>query len=394
MPTKRLQIKLWACLTAFCLTPCFATIVDGDQDSGFAPEPPNFPLLAQNSQDLSSYNLTPEQTEQLKKKAMEVMNDPDKLQDFMKKMDTAQAQSNERSTSSSSTSSNTRSTRALSEEEAIKNEISDLRDKIQSPPDQSSLDDPAYRMLIEKFMPMSPEQIKFLHKLYDITQQATAETPNSPPTPKSSSSVVSLEPGVTPPVVRLAAGFVTSLVFTDSTGAPWPLESYTLGDPSSFNIQWDQSSNTIFIQSLKLYTHGNLAVTLHGNSTPVMISLVSGQKEVDFRIDYQIAGRGPEATAPIMSDSFSDASVNPTLINLLDGIPPKGSIKLNVSGKCGEAWLKDDTLYFRSKLTVLSPAWVGKVSSSDGTHVYQMMNTPSLLLSKDGQTMDVRLTGL
>lgn len=155
-------------------------------------------------------------------------------------------------------------------------------------------------------------------------------------------------------------------------------------------------SNTLFIQSLKNYTHGNLAVTLHENATPVMLSMVSGQKEVDFRIDFQIAGRGPEAAPPIMQDSIltGAAKTNPVLINILDGIPPKGSTKLNVSGNYGDAWSKGDTLYFRSKLSVLSPAWVATVSSPDGTHVYEMKNTPSILASKNGQTIDIRITGL
>lgn len=254
--------------------------------------------------------------------------------------------------------------------------------------------DAAFNLLLEEALPLSPDQIKTLRKLYDISQQATATTPKAPPTPVSSSTVVNLDPGSTPPVIRLSAGFVTSLVFVDATGAAWPLTAYDVGDPQTFNIQWDQTGNALFVQSLKVYAHGNLAVRLKGLNTPVMISLVSGQKEVDFRVDLQVKGRGPKASAPIVPTSLQVAKVNPILINILDGVPPKGSTKLNVSGNEGQAWLKDDVLYFRTRLTVLSPAWSGTVSSPDGMHVYQMMNTPVILASKDGKTVDIRLSGL
>jgi intracellular multiplication protein IcmK len=94
-----------------------------------------------------------------------------------------------------------------------------------------------------------------------------------------------------------------------------------------------------------------------------------------------------------MPESFLEGGANPILINILDGVPPSGSLKLNVSGNYGEAWTFGDKLYFRTRLTVLSPAWLGTVSSPDGMHVYEMMNTPTVLASKDGQTVDIRLTG-
>ena len=43
-------------------------------------------------------------------------------------------------------------------------------------------------------------------------------------------------PGATPPAIRLAQGYVSSLVFVDSTGAPWPIASFDIGDPKG--CQW------------------------------------------------------------------------------------------------------------------------------------------------------------
>ncbi len=251
----------------------------------------------------------------------------------------------------------------------------------------------AFNTLMQEVLPLSPEQINDLHHFYDLTLQAKATTPAPPPTPNFTSIVVNLEPGSQPPVIRLSAGFVTSVLFIDSTGAPWPITAYSIGDPQNFNIQWDQKGNAMFIQSMKQYSHGNLAVRLWGLDTPVMVTLVSGQRSVDFRVDLQVLGRGPDAKPPVVETTYS-AKVNPLLINILDGIPPKESLKLSVSGGHGEAWLADGRVYFRTKLTVLSPAWTATVSSPDGTHVYEMMLTPFILASQNGKTIDIKLSGL
>jgi intracellular multiplication protein IcmK len=257
-----------------------------------------------------------------------------------------------------------------------------------------SIDNEAFNALLHEALPLSPKQIRTLRKLYDLSQQAVAAPPKAPPTPTSSSTVISLQPGATPPIIRLSAGFISSLVFVDVTGAPWPITAYSIGDPNSFNIQWDQKTNNLFVQAMKSYCHGNIAVRLFGLNTPVMISLVSGQREVDFRVDLQVSGRGPNAIEEIITNSFQDSKINPILIHLLDGIPPKGSVKLSVSDGHGEAWVFHNKLYFRTKLTVLSPAWLATVSSPDGTHVYEMAKTPLILASKCGKSINVYLMGL
>lgn len=251
----------------------------------------------------------------------------------------------------------------------------------------------AFNILLEDVMPLSPDQIVQMHKYYDMTLQAKATPPSAPPTPQFTSTVVNLEPGGMAPVIRLAAGFVTSILFVDATGAAWPITAYSIGDPQNFNIQWNQKDNTLFIQSLKVYSHANMAVRLYGLDTPVVLTLVSGQKTVDFRVDLQIGERGPDAKPPVVDTAFN-ANVNPLIINILDGVPPRGSIKLKVTGGAADAWLYDNKIYFRTKLTILSPAWLSSVSSPDGTHVYEMMLTPYIVATQEGKTVDIRLSGL
>jgi intracellular multiplication protein IcmK len=255
----------------------------------------------------------------------------------------------------------------------------------------TTLRDEAFKQLLDKISPLTPDQIIQMRKQQDKTQQAIATTPTTPPRPVSSTLIVDLSPGVTPPVVRLSAGFVSSLVFVDSTGQPWPIADYSLGNPKNFNIQWDRKTNTLFIQSTSAYSSANLAVRLVSLDTPVMLSLVSGQKDVDYRVDCQVQGRGPNAAAPLVGDGLP--SVTPSLLNVLDGIPPPGSQELAVSGGYGRAWLSNGKLIFRTQLTVLSPAWSATVSSPDGTRVYEMTKTPLILGSQNGKTIKIELKG-
>lgn len=253
--------------------------------------------------------------------------------------------------------------------------------------------DAAFRTTLDKNLPLSPIQIQQLRKLYDLTQKAAFVTPDAPPTPVSSSMIVNLGPGQTPPVIRLSAGFVSSLVFIDTTGSPWPIAAYGIGNPETFNIQWDQTSNTLFVQSLKSYAHGNIAVRLKDLDTPIMLSVVTGQREVDYRVDLQVQSRGPNAVAPIVTTKQA-AEIRPQLINFLDGIPPESSVKLQMTAGYGEAWLSNGRLYVRTQHALLSPAWVSTVSSPDGTRVYELEPTSLLLVSQEGKAIPVKVGGL
>ena len=233
-----------------------------------------------------------------------------------------------------------------------------------------------------------------LRKLNDRAQVATFATPKAPPKALSSSLQVSLEPGAIHPVIRLAAGFVTSMVFVDQTGTPWPIVAYDIGDSSAFNVQWDSIGNTMFLQSMQNYAHGNMAVRLKDLNTPVMISIVAGQREVDYRIDLQIQSRGPGASMPTLTTATIPANVKPAMISILDGIPPEKSRKLEVMDGLGQAWVIDNKMYFRTKLKIISPAWDSMLTSADGTHVYELASTPTILSSVDGHMVNIKIKGL
>lgn len=272
-------------------------------------------------------------------------------------------------------------------------QISSSADDADNPEDilgGSDLRSQAFTKMVNTTLPLSPAQIRLLRNMYDATQQAAVIYPGTPPHPTASSLLVDLSPGATPPVVRLSAGFVTSLVFVDSTGAPWPIDSYSLGNPTAFNIQWDKKGNILLVQAITAHRIGNLAVILKGLNTPIMVNLSPGQAAMDMRVDMRVPGFGPDAKPTL--DTLPGTE-SPVLLSLLDGIPPAGAKNLKTTSCENCVWLVDKKLYLRTQFTVLSPAWISTMSSADGTHVYEMQPTPLVLASYNGKTIQIKIEG-
>ncbi len=259
-------------------------------------------------------------------------------------------------------------------------------------PAPSSAQQAAFNAVTQSAIPMTPQEIRQLKAMMDLSKKAASASVGTPPKPVLSTQIVNLAPGAVPPVVRLTQGFVTSVVFTDSAGQPWPIVAYDLGNSSAFDIQWKPKSNLLMIQALSLYTYGNLAVTLQGLPTPVMLTLLPGQQVVDYRADLQI-----QDSLPGENNTFSSAQgtkVNHTLLDILNGVPPEDAKVLTVDGGEAEAWMLNDKIYLRTKLTVLSPAWIATMKNLDGTRAYEMMKSSTILVSRDGLPVQLKIEGI
>jgi intracellular multiplication protein IcmK len=250
----------------------------------------------------------------------------------------------------------------------------------------------AFNTMLQQNMPMSPEQVVQLHQQIDLAQRVAAIPATIPPKPVSSTIMVNLAPGTTPPAVRLAQGYVSSLVFVDSTGAPWPIAAFDIGNPKAVNMQWDGKSNILFMQANSPYSSGDIVIRLIGLSTPITLELISGQRVVDYRADIHVSGIGPN-TKELPLGTTLPTSANQLLLSVLDGIAPAGSKTLNVLGATAEAWLLGETLYLRTRFTVLSPGWMAKMVSPDGMLAYELPKTSSILVSRYGEPVELKIEG-
>ena len=258
----------------------------------------------------------------------------------------------------------------------------------------------AFKNLLHTIMPLSPNQIQSLRHSYDQSQRAASVAPSGVPAQATSTSLqYDLSPGATPPVVRLKTGYVSSLVFLDSTGQPWPIQSYEIGDSADYSPSVSNNSsqnNTLLIQTKAPYKSTNIVVMLQGLHTPVMLEFLPGQKVYDARLDVRVPGSGPNAKSDFQNlPSTGSAS----LLNILDGVPPHGAKVLKVpvddNGHASlmQAWLLNGEMFVRTRATLLSPGWITTMSSADGMHAYELARSPNLLLMQNGSVTNANIEG-
>ncbi len=211
-----------------------------------------------------------------------------------------------------------------------------------------------------------------------------------------SSVIVNLQPGSVIPVMRLNVNENSSLLFTDSTGNPWPVVKFAAPSKNMFVVDFHANNNPheIAIEPVKDYAYGNLKVFLSGLNTPIFIRLVTGQKETDVRLDARMPVRGPNAAAQIEKQMAPEASS--TMFSMLNGVVPDKAQELKVDGADARAWMLEGKMYLRltNKTTVRSPSWTGTMSSIDGTSVYELpARTPIIYAAQDGKSVELRVSG-
>jgi intracellular multiplication protein IcmK len=245
----------------------------------------------------------------------------------------------------------------------------------------------AFDAAITGVFPLSPDQIETLLKRYDTTQKAVTKPPYDAPKPEISVQNISLDPGMTPPVIKTAVGNVTTINMLDATGAPWPVQDVTWAGDYEI-VEPEEGGHIIRITPMSQFAHGNIVIRLLTLKTPLTMTLETGRDVVQYRVDARIPEYGPFASAPLMQGAKSTmVAGSPDLTSLLDGVMPGGMVKLEVAGVDGRttAFAMNGTTYVRTPLTLLSPAWQSSVSSADGMNVYALTNAPVLLLSDGGE---------
>lgn len=245
-------------------------------------------------------------------------------------------------------------------------------------------------------MPLTPDEIKDVNKKRSEVNRARMTSPGEvAPKPANPSVAISLAPGRPPHVLRLARDTVTSVVFSDITGAPWPIASVETGSKDQVRISFDTKAptNVMSIAPSVAFASSNISVLLVGAPAPIVMTVLSDGKFVDYRVDLAVQARGPAAAAPLLDPGYSTA-MSKDLISALDGVPPIGSRALTVSGADAQAWLVGGSrILVRSRLQLLSPAALKAASSVDGTKVYEIPEASVILFSAAGRPISATIDG-
>ncbi|MGH8156549.1 MAG: DotH/IcmK family type IV secretion protein [Rhodanobacter sp.] len=253
----------------------------------------------------------------------------------------------------------------------------------------------AFKGLEQDMMPLSPDEIRQLRQDMDATQRAASEPPRFVPDPVSSALVASLSPGATAPVVRLFPGYVTNLLFIDESGHALQIDDVDIPDKAkTFTVTWSNDpknpSNVLTVSPNAMYAMGNVAVHLHAVQAPVSVMLVSGQRQVDTRADIRVAGVGASSVGSGLSPSVDDS-----LQDYLDGMPPKVAKALTSSEQTVQIWSIGSHFIVRMNpaLTLISPAYTGIKKSADGTTVYVIPPVAPLEVLSDGNPLSIQVSG-
>lgn len=259
----------------------------------------------------------------------------------------------------------------------------------------------AFNDALRGLLPLTPDMIRDFGAQAEAVRRAAARPAAGSGVPVTRSIALNLRPGEALPRINLAAGNVSALVFADQTGAPWPVQSVTVANSDAYQAveAGEKGKTNMVVISPKQHfaTGNNLIVTLVNHNVPLVFTLDTGAASVDYRVDVTIQARGPNA-APVVAIGGGLAPTDDAVLRAFaDGTPPRGARALQASRQDVEVWRHNDTLYVRTPLQMLSPAWVGYMAHPTGVRVYTIpdnsrSNLPVLYLSQDGRTQFVTVS--
>ena len=273
---------------------------------------------------------------------------------------------------------------------------------------QKDIRDQAFNAALEGLLPLRPEEIRSLIERYDRTQESVAVPIYPDPKPETVVQTVTMDPGTKPLSIKTAFGHVTTVNFVDVTGEPWPIRNITWAGnfdimeyarPTSKNEDGEDEeqamgSNILRITPEKEFARGNISIKMLGLSTPIIMTLEASRDIVHYRFDAIVPEYGPFAKAPLIDGGVTLAAGRADVSGLLQGIIPRGAKKMVVSGVDGRtsAYRYNGQIFLRTPLNLLSPAWKSSVSAADGTKVYEMSDTPVVLLSDKGNMVSAKIS--
>ncbi len=245
---------------------------------------------------------------------------------------------------------------------------------------------------IDSVSPLTAQQIGALRERIDQAKRAAATHPTVPPKPVYSVQTVDLSPGAAPPIVRVSQ-LGAAVTFIDSTGAPWNILEVNNMAATRFQVLRPVASvPTITVTSLGDYVEGDVAVFLKDLPFPVVIKMIAGQRETDYRLDIRVPRRGPNAAEPIYSASAIELP-NQVLQSLLDGTEGENAQPIRIQNGPSDmkAWRVGESIMLRTRLFLNNPAYYGLLTAADGTRVYEIPLTPVITVSEHGTLRNIFL---
>ncbi|GFE66971.1 DotH/IcmK family type IV secretion protein [Litoreibacter roseus] len=256
----------------------------------------------------------------------------------------------------------------------------------------------AYGAALQSQFPMTPEMILDYRRRLDESQKAAA-TPPSGRFPNAITDAVhlSLGPSQAPEVLLTGPDTASVMAFYDRTGRAWPIASYVIGRPSSFQVYaMQEGSNQLAVTPLVPHGFTNIIVSLVGESRPLVFDVRTNSLNTHYRRDFTVDGLGPNAERASPTPSAREPQVraaNDVMMAFATGTDiPGNAERLSTDNLAVRAWRYDGALYLQSRETVISPPASQILTAAGQVNAYRIRPTAIALLSVNGVVTKVRIS--
>ena len=253
-------------------------------------------------------------------------------------------------------------------------------------------------------LPFTPGQIEALGRILRETQAATSRGHGEPP--RGQVRRIRLDDGAVSgtsvPEILLRRGYVTAVSFTDSTGAPWPVEEALVDrrflPPEAEGGAEDEGSGSrhlLYLAPQAAYLRGNAVVKLLGLAEPVVVSLRGTGADADFRVEIRLGVPGPNADPGALAQPAAFHAGDTVLLGLLGGAVPPDAERLAVEGGASgdRAWRRGGEVLLLTRAHLLSPGPLAAERGPGGRWAYRLAGTPLVLVSDGGREKRIALSG-
>ncbi len=256
----------------------------------------------------------------------------------------------------------------------------------------------AYGVALQSQFPMTPEMIQDYRRRVDESQKAAATPPSGQfPHAISDTKRLTLDSAQEPEVLLTGPDTVSVMAFYDQTGAAWPVASYVIGKPNSFQVYaMQEGSNQLAVTPLVPHGFSNIVVSLVGESRPLVFEVRTNSLNTHYRRDFTVHGLGPNAASrPLQtrqSEPVARASDDVMMAFATGADIPGNAVRLSTDNGAVKAWSYDGAIYLQSADAIISPPASRILTGPGQVKAYRIRPTSVALISSNGRVSKVRIS--